>query len=100
MGEETYPDGTVFKGFFHKGLKEGEGVVLFTSECKFDDRDKTHSSPLKQTASSAKLKCSFKGIFEKDVATGYGIQRGENYKYEGQWGNNEMNGAGKTTYYN
>jgi hypothetical protein len=45
------------------------------------------------------LKCSFKGIFKNDIAVGYGVQRGEDYKYEGQWNNNDMNGAGKSTYF-
>ena len=59
-------------------------MILFTSECKYDDREKTHSSAPRQTASTAKIRCSFKGTFVKDVATGFGIQRGEDYKDEGQ----------------
>lgn len=51
-------------------------MILFTNECKYDDREKVHSSALKQTALSAKIRCSFKGTFVKDVATGFGIQRG------------------------
>jgi hypothetical protein len=38
-------------------------------------------------------------VFKNDIACGKGVQKGENYKYEGQWANNEMHGAGKSTYY-
>lgn len=99
-GEESYPDGTVFKGNFKEGVKDGEGTLIFTNECIYDDRERPNNSTIKATTVQSKMKCSFKGSFKNDMANGQGIQRGENYKYEGMWENNEMHGPGKSTYYN
>jgi hypothetical protein len=63
-------------------LKEGEGIIIFFSDCLYDDREL--QSHLRVTA-GGKIKCCFKGIFKADVACGFGVQKGENYKYEGMW---------------
>lgn len=73
-------------------------MLIFNNQCLYNDRAAANTDQIKSTVGS-KLKCSFKGIFVKDIATGFGIQKGEDYKYEGEWANNEMNGPGKTTYF-
>lgn len=89
VGEETFPDGTIFKGLYKEGVKEGEGLLIFTTECQFDDRNIDQgASTLKATmpaAGRAKMRCNFRGFFKADVACGPGIQKGENYKYDGNW---------------
>ena len=75
-GTETYPDGTSFHGIYKQSRKNGKGKFTF-------------SNP----------KCTFKGTFVDDMATGRGEQRGLNYIYEGEWRESRINGVGRCTYF-
>lgn len=89
VGEEIFPDGTIFKGCYKDGVKEGEGLLIFATECQFDDRNIEQRGPaLKGTVSGTgitRMCCNFRGFYKADVACGPGIQKGENYKYDGNW---------------
>ena len=73
-GEEKYPDGSVYKGGYVAGMKEGTGVLTLK-------REKNISV--------------YEGQFKKDKLWGKGkFKFDEKKEYSGEWENNEISGFG------
>ena len=77
LGEQRFPDGTTFVGSYRDDLKHGDGRLFFKEDG-----------------------CFFEGKFQKDKILGNGKQKGINYEYNGPWENGNMQGAGRSTYFN
>ena len=76
-GIEKYNDGSIYKGHYKNGMKEGTGILSLKKE---------------------KKNSIFEGEFKDDKIWGKGIYKWENGKqYEGEWENNEISGFGILT---
>jgi len=81
-GVETWPDGTVYRGQFRDGLKDGKGVIEM-----LNDRNERYS---------------YQGEFIKNKFQGYGVysypRSSQKREYRGYWQANQMHGIGTLTW--
>ena len=74
-GEEKKSDGTIYRGYFKNGLKDGKGTLILQKGNSENDY-------------------IYEGDFKEDKICGIGRIKYNNKDYFGEWKNNEMSGYG------
>ncbi len=74
-GEEKYSDGTIYRGYFKNGLKDGKGTLILKN-------------------GNNENNFVYEGEFKEDNICGIGRIKYNKKEYFGEWKNNEMSGYG------
>lgn len=94
-GIEKYSDGSMYKGKFKKGMKNGKGTLIIKNDITKEKNDKEIIINENNNNNSNEKYLIYKGEFKDNKIWGKGkfiLEKG--YEYYGDWVNNEMNGFG------
>lgn len=94
IGEETYEDGSVYTGYFERGMKEGKGVLRFLNgECYDGDfvRGMRHGRGT-YTWGATKY---YDGEWAANVFSGYGTLVEDANRYDGTFRDGRKHGRGR-----